>query len=50
MKYIIVTGISGAGKTTVLNALEDLEYHCVDNMPVDLIPKFVTIMEKIQAV
>lgn len=46
MKYIIVTGISGAGKTTVLNALEDLEYHCVDNMPVDLIPKFVTIMEK----
>lgn len=45
MKYIIVTGISGAGKTTVLNTLEDLGYHCVDNMPVDLIPKFTAIMD-----
>lgn len=46
MKYIIVTGISGAGKTTVLNALEDFGYHCVDNMPVDLIPEFADIMDK----
>lgn len=46
MKYVIVTGISGAGKTTVLNTLEDLGYHCVDNMPVDLIPKFTAIMDK----
>ncbi len=46
MKYIIVTGISGAGKTTVLNTLEDLGYHCVDNMPVDLIPKFTALMDK----
>lgn len=41
MKYIIVTGISGAGKSTVLTTLEDLGYHCVDNMPTSLIPEFV---------
>lgn len=46
MKFIIVTGISGAGITTVLNTLEDAGYHCVDNMPVDLIPQFMAIIEK----
>ena len=46
MKYIIVTGISGAGKTTVLNTLEDLGYHCIDNMPLHLIPEFTDIMDK----
>ena len=34
MKIIIVTGMSGAGKSTALNVLEDEGYYCVDNMPI----------------
>ena len=33
MRLVIVTGMSGAGKTTVLKFLEDLNYFCVDNLP-----------------
>ena len=40
MKIIIVTGMSGAGKSTALNVLEDEGYYCVDNMPISLISKF----------
>ncbi len=40
MQLIIVTGMSGAGKTTVLKILEDMGYYCVDNMPPQLITKF----------
>ena len=40
MKIVIVTGMSGAGKSTALNMLEDEGYYCVDNMPISLIPKF----------
>lgn len=36
---IIVSGLSGAGKTTVLKALEDMGYHCIDNLPVALVRK-----------
>ena len=35
---IIVSGMSGAGKSTALNALEDMGYHCIDNLPASLIP------------
>lgn len=38
MKLIIVTGLSGSGKTTALHILEDLNYYCVDNLPVSLLP------------
>ena len=37
---VILTGLSGSGKSTVLKTLEDLGYYCVDNLPVDLIPTF----------
>jgi|SRR5579859_1355582 len=37
---VIVTGYSGAGKTSVLKTLEDLDYFCVDNLPIALIPSF----------
>ena len=43
MRFVIVTGMSGAGKTTVLKALEDSGYFCVDNLPVPLISKFVEL-------
>lgn len=38
MKLIIVTGLSGSGKSTALHVLEDLGYYCVDNLPVSLLP------------
>lgn len=40
MEMIIVTGLSGAGKSHAANALEDIGYFCIDNMPPSLIPKF----------
>jgi len=39
-RFVIITGMSGAGKTQVLRTLEDLNYFCVDNLPVMLLPKF----------
>jgi len=43
MKFVIVTGMSGAGKSTSLKMLEDLGYFCVDNLPVPLIVKFAEL-------
>ena len=43
MRFVIVTGMSGAGKSTVLKALEDTGFFCVDNLPVALITKFVEL-------
>lgn len=39
-ELVVITGLSGSGKGSVLKALEDLGYYSVDNLPVDLIPKF----------
>lgn len=46
MKVLIITGMSGAGKTQTVNALEDLGCYCVDNMPPELIPKFAEIYSR----
>ncbi len=43
MRFVIVTGLSGAGKSTALKVLEDNGYFCVDNLPVPLIEKFAQI-------
>ena len=43
MRFVIVTGMSGAGKSTALKMLEDAEYFCVDNLPIPLIEKFAQI-------
>lgn len=43
MRFVIVTGMSGAGKSSVLKMLEDAGYFCVDNLPVPLISKFAEI-------
>jgi UPF0042 nucleotide-binding protein len=42
-KIIIVTGLSGSGKSTALSALEDAGFYCVDNMPVLLLPDFLKL-------
>ena len=44
MRIVIVTGISGAGKSTALKMLEDVGYFCVDNLPVPLLPKFMEML------
>jgi UPF0042 nucleotide-binding protein len=41
---LIVSGLSGSGKTVALNALEDLGYYCVDNMPAVLVPQFAELI------
>ena len=43
MRFVIVTGMSGAGKTTALKMLEDMGYFCVDNLPISLIEKFADL-------
>ncbi|MBQ4096378.1 MAG: RNase adapter RapZ [Oscillospiraceae bacterium] len=43
MNYLIVTGVSGSGKSTAINVLEDIGYYCIDNMPPELISKFAQI-------
>lgn len=43
MRYLIVTGMSGAGKTNAANTLEDMGFYCIDNMPVALISKFAEL-------
>ncbi len=43
VKLVIVTGLSGSGKTAALKALEDIGFFCVDNLPVALLPKFLQL-------
>jgi UPF0042 nucleotide-binding protein len=43
LKIIIITGLSGSGKSTAMAALEDAGFYCVDNMPVALLPKFLEL-------
>lgn len=44
MRFVIITGMSGGGKRTALKMLEDEGFYCVDNLPVDLLDKFVEII------
>jgi UPF0042 nucleotide-binding protein len=43
MAFVIITGVSGAGKSRAVDALEDLGFYCADNMPPALIPKFAEL-------
>ena len=45
-ELLVVTGLSGAGKSFVIQTLEDIGYFCVDNLPPILLPKFVELMEQ----
>ena len=44
MRFVVVTGMSGGGKSTALRMLEDVGFYCVDNLPVPLIEKFVELI------
>ncbi|MGA7875364.1 MAG: RNase adapter RapZ [Desulfoferrobacter sp.] len=43
---VVVTGLSGSGKSTAINAFEDLDYFCIDNLPVPLLPDLLSLFEK----
>ena len=43
MDFLIITGLSGAGKSRAADVLEDLDYYCVDNMPLELMPRFAEL-------
>lgn len=43
MEFLIISGLSGAGKSRAASVMEDLGYFCVDNLPVPLIPKFAEL-------
>ncbi len=45
MKFVILTGMSGAGKSTALKMMEDIGFYCVDNLPIPLLEKFVELTE-----
>lgn len=42
---LILTGLSGSGKSTAIHALEDLGFYCIDNLPVTLVPQFLSLRE-----
>ena len=43
MKFVILTGMSGAGKSTAIKMMEDMGFFCVDNLPIPLLEKFVEL-------
>ena len=45
-KFLIITGMSGAGKTQVVRTLEDMNFFCIDNLPPALIPKFAELCRR----
>ena len=44
MRFVVVTGMSGGGKSTALKMLEDVGFYCVDNLPVSLVEKFAELV------
>jgi UPF0042 nucleotide-binding protein len=43
---VVVTGLSGSGKSTAIKAFEDIDYFCIDNLPVPLLPSLLTLCER----
>lgn len=48
-KVIIVSGVSGSGKSIALQALEDLGFYCIDNLPIGMLPTFITQMAQLSS-
>ena len=46
LELILITGMSGSGKSVALNALEDAGYYCVDNLPPELLLPFITLQQE----
>jgi len=46
IRVILISGLSGSGKTTAIKALEDIGFYCVDNLPILLVPKFIELCEE----
>jgi UPF0042 nucleotide-binding protein len=46
IRVILISGLSGSGKTTAIKALEDIGFYCVDNLPILLLPKFLELCEQ----
>jgi len=46
IRIVVITGLSGSGKSTAIKALEDQGFYCVDNLPVTLLPKFVELCKE----
>ncbi len=49
-ELVVITGMSGSGKGSVLKVFEDLGYYCVDNLPVDLVPSFAELVQQSQEI
>ena len=50
MEFVILTGLSGAGKTRAMHAMEDIGFYCVDNLPPALIPVFYDLCDKSEGI
>jgi UPF0042 nucleotide-binding protein len=46
LRVVLISGLSGSGKTTAIKALEDMGFYCVDNLPIVLFPKFVQLCQQ----
>jgi UPF0042 nucleotide-binding protein len=46
IQTVVITGMSGSGKSTALRAFEDMGYYCLDNLPITLLPDFLSLAEK----
>ena len=46
MQIILITGLSGSGKSIVLNVLEDNGYYCVDNLPAEMLPQLIELLQE----
>ena len=49
MRFVIVTGMSGAGKSTAMKMMEDMGFFCIDNLPIQLVDKLVEFYEKFES-
>ena len=47
IRLVVITGLSGSGKSTALKAFEDIGFFCIDNLPATLLPRFLELRDEI---